>query len=191
MSSVCGQLFGPYSIDGPRPSFQVGQLGVDYAAFNLHKWIGAPVGLGAMYIRRGALAGIVWAIPLIVSAVRSMQSAARVKSAVSQDEMPIRLLYAAVVGAAVVLMIIATLSTEHVGIGRGIAMAVLGTRRAMSAGEIVAAVRAAAPPAVHRHPPRITGLEEMPVALEDRVVELLDHLEIVEQPEAAPLRRDD
>lgn len=35
--------------------FQVTDLGVDWAAFNLHKWIGAPVGTGALYMRRGSL----------------------------------------------------------------------------------------------------------------------------------------
>ena len=35
--------------------FEISELGVDWAAFNLHKWIGAPVGTGAMYVRRGTL----------------------------------------------------------------------------------------------------------------------------------------
>lgn len=35
--------------------FRITDLGVDWAAFNLHKWIGAPLGCGAMYIRRGSL----------------------------------------------------------------------------------------------------------------------------------------
>jgi selenocysteine lyase/cysteine desulfurase len=35
--------------------FQVTDLGPDWVAFNLHKWIGAPVGTGAMYMRRGTL----------------------------------------------------------------------------------------------------------------------------------------
>ncbi len=35
--------------------FRIGELGVDWAAFNLHKWIGAPVGTGALYMRRGTL----------------------------------------------------------------------------------------------------------------------------------------
>ncbi len=94
-----------------------------------------PVGIGMLI--GGALTGIVLALPLIVSAVRSMQSAARVQSAVSRDEMPIKLLYAAVAGSALVLMVIATLSAEHVGMGRGIAMAVLGTLWIWIAGVIL------------------------------------------------------
>jgi len=35
--------------------YRIGDLDVDWAAFNLHKWIGAPVGTGAMYIRRGSI----------------------------------------------------------------------------------------------------------------------------------------
>jgi putative OPT family oligopeptide transporter len=94
-----------------------------------------PVGIGMLI--GGALTGIVLALPLIISAVRSMQSAARVRSAVSRDEMPIRLLYIAVGAAAVVLMVIATLSTEHMGIGRGLAMALLGTFWVWIAGVIL------------------------------------------------------
>lgn len=35
--------------------FRITELGVDWAAFNLHKWIGAPLGTGALYMRRGTL----------------------------------------------------------------------------------------------------------------------------------------
>ncbi len=35
--------------------YSVDDLGVDWAAFNLHKWIGAPLGTGALYMRRGTL----------------------------------------------------------------------------------------------------------------------------------------
>ncbi len=38
--------------------FTMPQLGVDWAVFNLHKWIGAPLGTGAMYMRRGTLAKV-------------------------------------------------------------------------------------------------------------------------------------
>ena len=38
--------------------FKVADLGVDFIAFNLHKWIGAPLGVGFLYIRRGRLDAI-------------------------------------------------------------------------------------------------------------------------------------
>lgn len=38
--------------------FRVGELEVDFVGFNLHKWIGAPVGVGFLYIRKDRLADI-------------------------------------------------------------------------------------------------------------------------------------
>jgi isopenicillin-N epimerase len=38
--------------------FKVGELGADFVGFNLHKWIGAPLGVGFLYIRKGRLADI-------------------------------------------------------------------------------------------------------------------------------------
>ncbi len=38
--------------------FQVADLQADYAGFNLHKWMGAPIGVGVMYIRRDRLRDI-------------------------------------------------------------------------------------------------------------------------------------
>ena len=35
--------------------YQLPSLQVDWAGFNLHKWIGTPVGVGALYMRRGSL----------------------------------------------------------------------------------------------------------------------------------------
>ena len=35
--------------------YTMDELNVDFAVFNLHKWIGSPVGVGALYIRRSAL----------------------------------------------------------------------------------------------------------------------------------------
>jgi putative OPT family oligopeptide transporter len=94
-----------------------------------------PVGIGMLI--GGAITGIVLALPLIVSAIRSMQNAARVKSAVARDEMPIRLLYLAVAGAAILLTVMAVLSTEDVGLWRGVAMAALGTAWIWIAGVIL------------------------------------------------------
>ena len=84
-----------------------------------------PLGIGMLI--GGAMMGVVLALPLIVGTVRSMQKATRIESRVTADEMPIRLLYFAIAGAAIVLCVIAVMSAETVGIGRGIAMAILGT----------------------------------------------------------------
>ena len=85
----------------------------------------------------GAVAGVVMAFPMIVSAVRSMQNAARAESAISRDEMPIKLLYTAIGGAAVLLVVIAVLSTDKMGLGRGMVMAVVGTLWIWIAGVIL------------------------------------------------------
>ena len=84
-----------------------------------------PLGIGMLI--GGAMMGVVLALPLIVSTVRSMQKVARVDAAVSPDEMPIKLLYFAIIGAAIVLCVIAVNSVESLGLARGIGMAVLGT----------------------------------------------------------------
>lgn len=94
-----------------------------------------PVGIGM--IIGGAIAGIVLALPLIISAVRNMQDAAKSGAALSKDEMPIKLLYIAIVGAAVLLVVMAILSTEKMGIGRGIIMAAAGTLWIWIAGVIL------------------------------------------------------
>ncbi|MEE8221736.1 MAG: OPT/YSL family transporter, partial [Woeseiaceae bacterium] len=84
-----------------------------------------PLGIGMLI--GGAMMGVALALPLIISAVKSMQNASRIDSAASSDEMPIKLLYIGIVGAAIVLAIIAVTSVESVGLIRGIGMAVLGT----------------------------------------------------------------
>ena len=84
-----------------------------------------PVGIGMLI--GGALMGIVLALPLVVSAVRSMQTAAKTKTSISKDEMPIQLLYMGIAAAFIVLTVIAIASTEEMGFGRGLLMAVLGT----------------------------------------------------------------
>ena len=84
-----------------------------------------PLGIGMLI--GGAMMGVALALPLIISAVRSMQNASKVESGASSDEMPIKLLYFAIAGAAVVLAFIAVTSVEAVGLWRGIGMALLGT----------------------------------------------------------------
>ncbi len=84
-----------------------------------------PLGIGMLI--GGAVMGMALALPLIVSAISSMQAAAKNKTALSKDEMPIKLLGLAVVGAFLVLLLIAFRSTAEMDIVRGATMAILGT----------------------------------------------------------------
>ena len=84
-----------------------------------------PLGIGMLI--GGAMMGVALALPLIISTVTSMQKSSKVATGASNDEMPIKLLYVAIVGAAIVLTIIAINSVDSVGIVRGIGMALLGT----------------------------------------------------------------
>jgi putative OPT family oligopeptide transporter len=94
-----------------------------------------PVGIGMLV--GGALAGIVLALPLIISAVRSMHNAAKMKTALSKDEMPIRLLYVGIVGATILLFVVAITSVKQMGVLRGALMALLGTVWIWAAGVIL------------------------------------------------------
>ncbi len=84
-----------------------------------------PVGIGMLI--GGALAGIVLALPLLMSAIRSMHTAAKLKTALSKDEMPIRLLYIGIAGATVLLFVVSIMSVKEMGLLRGALMALLGT----------------------------------------------------------------
>jgi len=101
----------------------------------LNQFLFRPVGIGMLV--GGALTGIALALPLIISAVRSMQSAAKTGAAMSKDEMPIKLLYVGIIGAVIVLGAVAVSSVEEMGLGRGILMAVLGTIWIWMAGVIL------------------------------------------------------
>ncbi|UCH63695.1 MAG: OPT/YSL family transporter [Fidelibacterota bacterium] len=133
---VCYWILAPLlAAQGLLPDAQalteMGQSMPNYLRLQLFR----PVGIGMLI--GGALTGIVLALPLVVSAVKSMQMAARTKTAASQDEMPIRLLYIGVGLAAVVLFIIAYLSVPEMGLLRGAVMAVLGTIWIWMAGVIL------------------------------------------------------
>jgi putative OPT family oligopeptide transporter len=93
----------------------------DYMRLNLFR----PIGIGMLI--GGALAGIALALPLIVSAVRSMHGAAKMKTALSEDEMPIRLLYIGIAGATLLLFVISITAVKDMGLLRGALMALLGT----------------------------------------------------------------
>ena len=94
-----------------------------------------PVGIGMLV--GGALTSIALAMPLIISAIRSMQSAAKTGAAMSKDEMPIKLLYIGIIGAVIVLGIVAVTSVEQMGVVRGVVMALLGTIWIWMAGVIL------------------------------------------------------
>jgi putative OPT family oligopeptide transporter len=95
-----------------------------------------PVGIGMLI--GGALTGILLALPLVASAVRSMQAATKTKSVVSRDEMPIQLLYLGILGAVVLLAAIAFGSVDEMGLGRALVMAVGGTLWIWVAGVVLA-----------------------------------------------------
>ncbi|MFV0542466.1 MAG: OPT family oligopeptide transporter [Marinicella pacifica] len=94
-----------------------------------------PTGIGMLI--GGAIVGVIFALPLIKSAIKSMQSSANDEMALSKDEMPIKLLYFAVVGAAILLGVMAVTSAQEVGLMRGVLMAILGTLWIWMAGIIL------------------------------------------------------
>jgi putative OPT family oligopeptide transporter len=94
-----------------------------------------PVGIGMLI--GGAITGIALALPLIISAIRNMQQAAKMKTSIAKDEMPIKMLYIAVVGSAILLFVLAIFSTNEVGLLRGGLIAVLGTLWVWMAGVIL------------------------------------------------------
>ena len=94
-----------------------------------------PVGIGMLI--GGAIVGVIFAFPLLKSAIKSMHSSSKVDSAMSREEMPIKLLYIAIVGAAVLLTIMAWMSAEQVSLARGLAMGLMGTAWIWIAGIIL------------------------------------------------------
>lgn len=96
-----------------------------------------PTGIGMLI--GAAIGGIVAAAPLIASAIRSMQQAARenIGGRGAADEMPIKLLYAGIVGGAIALMLIAEFAAPEMVLWRSVSMAVLGTLWIWIAGVIV------------------------------------------------------
>jgi len=94
-----------------------------------------PLGIGMLI--GGAIMGVILASPLIVSAIKSMQKAAQVSTGISSDEMPIKLLYFAVGGAMILLSYMAVTAVDTIGLGGGIAMALLGTLWIWMAGIIL------------------------------------------------------
>ena len=133
---ACYWILGPIMaarnlLPAPETLATLEQTMPDYMRLSLFR----PVGIGMLI--GGALAGIVLALPLIFSAVRSMHNAAKMKTALSKDEMPIRLLYIGIAGATILLFVVAINSVNEMGIFRGALMALLGTLWIWVAGVIL------------------------------------------------------
>ena len=97
-----------------------------------------PLGIGMLV--GAALGGIVAAFPLIASAFKSMQSARQqheTGTGAQNDELPIGLLYTAILCGLAVMVWIAFSSAQHMTFGRAALMAVLGTLWVWVAGVIV------------------------------------------------------
>jgi len=103
----------------------------EYLRINLFR----PVGIGMLV--GGALAGIALALPLIVGAINSMRKAAQARTEHARDEMPIRFLFIGVVGAVVMLFVVAVLSVKQMGLLRGALVAIFGTLWIWVAGVIL------------------------------------------------------
>ena len=94
-----------------------------------------PLGIGMLI--GGAIMGVILAAPLIMSAIKAMQKAARVATTSAGEEMPIKLLYVAIFGAVILMCVMAVTSVDSIGLGGGIAMALLGTLWVWMAGIIL------------------------------------------------------
>jgi len=133
---VCYWVLAPLlAAMGRLPSEQLLQQAQQTMPEYLRLHMFRPVGIGMLI--GGALTGIVLALPLIVNAVRSMHTAAKLKTPLSKDEMPIGLLYLGIGGATLLLFVISIFSVKEMGIVRGALMALLGTLWIWVAGVIL------------------------------------------------------
>jgi putative OPT family oligopeptide transporter len=121
------------SVTGAFPVNEAGQL--INTPGDLRLLLYRPLGIGMLI--GGAIMGVILAAPLILSAIKSMQKAAAVETSVAAEEMPIKLLYGAVIGAAVLLAFMAVTAVESMTLMGGISMALLGTLWIWMAGIIL------------------------------------------------------
>ncbi len=121
------------SVTGAFPANEAGQI--INTPGDLRLLLYRPLGIGMLI--GGAIMGVILAAPLILSAIKSMQKAASVETSVAAEEMPIKLLYGAVIGAAVLLAFMAITAVESMTLMGGIAMALLGTLWIWMAGIIL------------------------------------------------------
>ena len=121
------------SLTGGFPADEAGQI--VNTPESLRVLLYRPLGIGMLI--GGAIMGVILAFPLIVSAIKSMQKASKVSAGISSDEMPIKMLYFAIVGAVILLSVMSVTTVEAVSLGRGLAMAILGTLWIWMAGIIL------------------------------------------------------
>ena len=121
------------SVTGAFPVSEAGQL--INTPGDLRLLLYRPLGIGMLI--GGAIMGVILAAPLILSAIKSMQKAATVETGVATEEMPIKLLYFAVIGAAVLLGVMAVTAVESMTLMGGVSMALLGTLWIWMAGIIL------------------------------------------------------
>jgi putative OPT family oligopeptide transporter len=127
-----GLLPSPEVLQSLYPKIEEAHLRMpEYLRISLFR----PVGIGMLI--GGALAGIAMALPLIVGAINSMRKAAQARTEHSRDEMPIRFLFIGVIGAVVMLFIVAVMSVKQMGLMRGALVAVFGTLWIWVAGVIL------------------------------------------------------
>ena len=142
---LCYWLLSPLLIHFGAPDVQA--LAASAGATVPNAFRGAlfrPLGIGILI--GAAIGGIVAALPLMASAIRSLQDAAKEKAGAARvtstagatsDELPIRLLYGMIAAGGLVLMAMAFLSVPSMTLGRAAAMAGLGTAWIWVAGVIV------------------------------------------------------
>ncbi|MEM9799214.1 MAG: OPT/YSL family transporter [Planctomycetota bacterium] len=95
-----------------------------------------PAGIGMLI--GAAVGSIVFAAPMIKSAIQSMQKAAKDSSGAGGDEMPIRQLYLGVGIGSLLLIVVGLFTVEDMTIGTATAMALVGVLWIWVAGVIVA-----------------------------------------------------
>ena len=142
---LCYWLLSPLLIHFGAPEVQA--LAAEAGAGVPNAFRGAlfrPLGIGILI--GAAMGGIVAALPLMASAIRSMQDAAKQKAGAAggtstagatSDELPIRLLYGMIAVGGLVLMAMAFLSVPSMTFSHAAAMAGLGTAWIWVAGVIV------------------------------------------------------
>jgi len=94
-----------------------------------------PAGIGMLI--GAAVGSIVFAAPMIKSAIQSMQKAAKDTSGSAGDEMPIRLLYLGVGIGSLLLVVVGLFTVPSMTVGTALAMAVVGVLWIWVAGVIV------------------------------------------------------